>query len=110
MTTRRGSRTAGWTLWALLGVAQAAAAAPPEAAQVPDADFLEFLGSWHTGEDRWVDPFRATEVSGRDSRETQAERSRGRTQETPKGRRRDARDEPDSRNSRPVESGQDVKP
>ena len=31
--------------------------APPDVGNEPDADFLEFLGSWQMGEDRWVDPF-----------------------------------------------------
>lgn len=36
-----------------------AEASPQGAAGLPDADFLEFLGSWNTGDDhpRWVDPF-----------------------------------------------------
>jgi len=32
-------------------------AAPRDAASPPDTDFLEFLGSWHTGDDKWIDPF-----------------------------------------------------
>ncbi|MFO0707128.1 MAG: hypothetical protein U0412_09765 [Nitrospira sp.] len=110
MTTKQGSYPARWTLWVLLWAAPAAAAAVPEATQVPDTDFLEFLGSWHTGEDRWVDPFRAADVAGRAGRDTQAERQRGQVQEMPQGRRRDVRDESDRRNSRPVDPGQDVKP
>lgn len=35
---------------------QDAAAAPREAPPA-DADFLEFLGSWSTGDEKWVDPF-----------------------------------------------------
>jgi len=34
-----------------------AQAAPRDAASPPDTDFLEFLGSWHTGDDKWIDPF-----------------------------------------------------
>ncbi len=34
-----------------------AEAAPREVSPLPDTDFLEFLGSWHTGDDKWVDPF-----------------------------------------------------
>lgn len=37
-------------------MAQEAAALPREAAPA-DADFLEFLGSWSAGDDKWVDPF-----------------------------------------------------
>jgi hypothetical protein len=34
-------------------------AAPPTVDAPPDADFLEFLGSWDTGEphQKWIDPF-----------------------------------------------------
>ena len=38
-------------------VAQLAEAAPRDSGPPPDADFLEFIGSWHPGDDRWVDPF-----------------------------------------------------
>ena len=36
-----------------------AEAAPPTAADPPDMDFLEFLGSWTSGDEqpKWVDPF-----------------------------------------------------
>ncbi|HJT19908.1 MAG TPA: hypothetical protein VJ746_05535 [Nitrospira sp.] len=40
------------------------AEAVPEAPVQPDADFLEFLGSWSTGHARpqWVDPFNVQEL------------------------------------------------
>jgi len=56
MPTRRGK----WTLVALgtMGLLiNQAQAAPRDAASPPDTDFLEFLGSWHTGDGKWVDPF-----------------------------------------------------
>lgn len=38
-----------------------AEAAPQDAGPPPDADFLEFLGSWHTGDGKWNDPFQEDE-------------------------------------------------
>ena len=52
-----------WLMVAVILVAQIAEAAPPDSGPLPDADFLEFLGSWQTGDDRWVDPFYVDEVS-----------------------------------------------
>jgi hypothetical protein len=34
-----------------------AEASPRDDSPPPDADFLEFLGSWHTGDGKWIDPF-----------------------------------------------------
>jgi hypothetical protein len=56
MQTRRGK----WSLVALgtMGLLiHLAEAAPRDAGPPPDADFLEFLGSWNTADDKWVDPF-----------------------------------------------------
>ena len=47
-----------WVLILVVLVALRAEAAPQDSGPSPDADFLEFIGSWHTGEDRWIDPFR----------------------------------------------------
>ncbi|MEO5954932.1 MAG: hypothetical protein ABIR36_04470 [Nitrospiraceae bacterium] len=47
-----------WLLILVVLVAFRAEAAPQDSGPPPDADFLEFIGSWHTGDDRWVDPFR----------------------------------------------------
>ena len=52
-----------WLMVTVLLVAQMAEAAPRDSGPPPDADFLEFLGSWQTGDDRWVDPFYVDEVS-----------------------------------------------
>jgi hypothetical protein len=40
------------------------AEAAPEAPVQPDADFLEFLGSWSTGHARpqWIDPFNVQDL------------------------------------------------
>ena len=40
-----------------VGVAEAAPALPIEA---PDAELLDFLGSWQDEDGRWVDPFAVT--------------------------------------------------
>ena len=51
-------------MMAALLMAQQAAAAPREVGPQPDADFLEFLGSWRTGDDHiWVDPFQVDDPS-----------------------------------------------
>lgn len=47
---------------AVILVAQVVEAAPRDSAPPPEAEFLEFLGSWHTEDDRWVDPFYVGEV------------------------------------------------
>jgi hypothetical protein len=51
---RTGLITCGALL--LLGIA-VVGAAPPDVDVGPDAEFLEFLGSWQTGDGRWMDPF-----------------------------------------------------
>lgn len=56
--TPRGS----WLMVTVILVAQMAEAAPRDSGPPPDADFLEFLGSWQTGDGRWVDPFYIDEV------------------------------------------------
>ena len=62
MPIRRGK----WLLAALgtMGLLiHLAEASPRDAGPPPDADFLEFLGSWHTGDDKWVDPFQEDDLS-----------------------------------------------
>lgn len=102
---RQGSRSvcAGLAGGALLWMAVSAAAAPPEATPIPDADFLEFLGSWHTGDGRWVDPFHAAELSGA---ETGAPQKRQRTepaQEPPRTNRRETREGSDQQSVWPID-------
>lgn len=55
-----------WMVLALVGVVAIANAGPRESVPAPDADFLEFLGSWHAGDNdhRWVDPFQLDETPG----------------------------------------------
>jgi hypothetical protein len=60
---------------AVVGAVAMAGAAPRDPAPVPDADFLEFLGSWHTGDDRWVDPFQVDEATGVEHGEQNQDRS-----------------------------------
>ncbi len=56
---------AGWILGlsAAVTLSVVAAGAVPQGEVAPvDPDFLEFLGSWETGDDRWVDPFREDDL------------------------------------------------
>lgn len=60
----------------VLGAVAMADAAPRDPLSPPDVEFLEFLGSWHTGDDRWVDPFQVDEPPGaKDSEHNQDVRS-----------------------------------
>lgn len=62
---------------AVVGAAALTNAGPREPAPTPDADFLEFLGSWHTGDDRWIDPFQVDEApSAKDGEGNHDARSR----------------------------------
>lgn len=58
-----------WLMVAVVLVAQMAEAMPRDSGSPPDADFLEFLGSWQTGDDRWVDPFHVGEVPALETKE-----------------------------------------
>ncbi len=56
MRPGRGKWILGLSAAATLSVV-AAGAVPQGEVAPPEADFLEFLGSWETVDDRWVDPF-----------------------------------------------------
>jgi len=62
-----------------------AEAAPPTAGDPPDTDFLEFLGSWTSGDEqpKWVDPFQLDDPVLMESDQPDEQRSP-----------RDRRDEP----------------
>jgi len=94
---------------ALLGTGVLAAAAPPEATQAPDADFLEFLGSWHTGDSRWVDPFQAVELSGTETVMPQKDQRSGPTQEAPRTNRRENREGTDQQGASPIDPMRELK-
>ncbi len=94
---------------ALLWMGVSAAAAPPEAMQVPDADFLEFLGNWHTGDGRWVDPFHAAELSGAETAIPQKDQRSGPAQEAPRTNRRENREGSDQQGSRPIDPMREMK-
>lgn len=85
------------------------AAAPPEATQAPDADFLEFVGHWHTGDGQWVDPFHAVELSGAETVTPQKSQRTGPTPETPRTNRRENREEPDQQGVRPIDPMREMK-
>lgn len=56
MQPGKGGWILGLSAAATLSVVAAGAVPQGEVAPV-EPDFLEFLGSWETGDDRWVDPF-----------------------------------------------------
>ena len=85
------------------------AASPPEATQAPDANFLEFLGNWHTGDGRWVDPFQATELSDAETVTPQKDQRSGPTLETPRTNRRETREGPDQQKARPIDPMREMK-
>ncbi|WP_146216139.1 hypothetical protein [Nitrospira lenta] len=110
--TRQGSRHAGlgwWMCCALLWMAVSAAAAPPEVMPVPDADFLEFLGNWHTGDGRWVDPFHAADLSSAEAVTSPKGQRPGPTQDMPRTNRRETREGADQHNARPIDAMQEMK-
>lgn len=109
--TRPGSgyTCLGWMCCALLGTAVSAAAASPEATQAPDADFLEFLGNWPTGDGRWVDPFQAAELSGAETVTPQKDQRSGPMQEMPRTNRRETREGPHQPNARPIDPIREMK-
>lgn len=97
-------------LWALLWVAAGAQAASEEVAPAPEADFLEFLGSWQTGDNRWVDPFRAADLS---EVQAGAPQKPGRSTDDngpPRMRPRDNHQEPDQKGSRTGDPVNGMKP
>ncbi|MGQ0811287.1 MAG: hypothetical protein ACT4OO_08690 [Nitrospiraceae bacterium] len=47
----------------LVVASQLVDAAPKDVAPPPDGDFLEFLGTWETGDGKWIDPFQVEDAS-----------------------------------------------
>lgn len=78
MTTRPVS----WIVLAVVCGAAIAQAEPREAVQAPDAEFLEFLGSWRMDDNRWTDPFRINEASGGLIERSQSPAASGRRQDS----------------------------
>jgi len=60
MTTRKVS----WVWWLVVGAVTVASAVSHDIEPSPDADFLEFLGSWQTEDGRWMDPFNMKDFPG----------------------------------------------
>jgi hypothetical protein len=56
-------RRAKWMVLFLIGASTLAQAEPPTAVTAPDAEFLEFLGSWSTGDNQWMDPFQIDDTA-----------------------------------------------
>lgn len=51
-----------WLMLVAILAAQTAHTAPRDPGSPPDADFLEFLGSWATSDEKWADPFQKDEM------------------------------------------------
>jgi hypothetical protein len=111
MPIRRGKWLLGLPAAVVLSVIVATAATQGNMDQ-PDADFLEFLGSWSTGEShpRWIDPFQFDDP-------TVPESERPDQQRMPRNRQDDLRKKPrdvESPTTQPtpdsVRSGEGVKP
>jgi len=68
-----------------------AEAAPQGTAGQPAADFLEFLGSWSTGDDHptWTDPFQLDEAVLLETDQPDERKSKADQRETSKNRRTD---------------------
>lgn len=97
-------------LWALLWMGAGAYAASGEVAPAPEADFLEFLGSWHTGDDRWIDPFRAADLSGAETGKPQKNIRSTEDKGPPRIRLRENHQEPDQKGSRTSDPLNEMKP
>ena len=98
-----------WMILAVVGVVAMADATPRDTVPPPEDDFLEFLGSWHTGDDRWVDPFQVDEVPGAEQGERNSDiRPRdGRDRKTPQAPPYDSSGQPERESTVPR---RDVKP
>lgn len=103
-------RRVSWALSVLLWVVPPASAAPRDVAPAPDADFLEFLGSWQTGDDRWVDPFHAADLSEKEPADPQKDSRPPEPHARPQTKRRESRQEPDRKGSRPVDPQREMTP
>lgn len=88
----------------------AASAATPEASQAPDADLLEFLGTWNTGDGRWVDPFHTAEWPGTEAAAPQKDQRAGPSQARPQTNQRENRNGPDHPESRPIDPMREMTP
>ncbi len=95
----------GVVLW--LGAAEAT---PQGSADPPDADFLEFLGSWTSGDNqsRWIDPFQIEDPVPVDSEHSQEPKSQSRSNDAPRSKPSDSSNKASPPN--PVRPGGGVKP
>lgn len=91
-------------------MAQQTAAAPREAGPPPDTDFLEFLGSWHTGDDTWIDPFQDDDLSESEVDEQAMEQPPRDVGERPRGPRGETNPSPRYRNPGSPRLREGVKP
>lgn len=91
-------------------MAQQTAAAPREAGLPPDADFLEFLGSWHTGDDKWIAPFQEDDLSELEVEEQTTEQPPRDVGERPRGPRGETNPSPRYQNPDSPHPREGVKP
>lgn len=89
MPTRRDKWVTGLPAAVVLWIVVVEAAPPTAAADPPDTDFLEFLGSWTSGDEQpqWVDPFQLDDSVLVESDQPNDQRS-------PRDRRDDPRQKP----------------
>ena len=98
---------------ALLLWVVAVEAAPVAVGDQPDADFLEFLGTWTSGDERtkkWVDPFQLDEPVLSESGEPTDDRSARDQRDDPRQKQRQDDNPSREPSASPVRPGGGMKP
>lgn len=112
MSTRRVNWINGLPAAILLWVI-AVEAAPVAVGDQPDADFLEFLGTWTSGGERtkkWVDPFQLDEPVLSESGEPTDDRSARDQRDDPRQKQRQVDNPSQEPSASPVRPGGGMKP
>lgn len=111
MPIRRGKWILGLPAAVVLSVVVATAATQGTTDQ-PDADFLEFLGSWSTGESRprWIDPFQLDDPTLSETEQPDQQRMRRNRQDDSRKKPRDVESPTTQPAPDSVRSGERVKP
>ena len=112
MSTRRVNWINGLPAAILLWVVPVEAA-PVAVGDQPDADFLEFLGTWTSGAEktkRWVDPFQLDEPVLSESGEPTDDRSARDQRDDPRQKQRQDDNPSRERSASPVRPGGGMKP
>jgi hypothetical protein len=70
-----------------------AGAAPQEVENLPEADLLEFPGSWNIGDDhpKWIDPFQLEELASPKTNQQDRAKFKGNRRDEPKSHEGDDR-------------------